>query len=261
MEIDHPPLPSNLNLCKQRLVQVTSLLNKLGLMDVYRKVMAEHLSKGHIEEVPNLQHPWPEEGCHYLPHFFILKDSETTPLRIVFAASTGHVSLNDCLYTGPCLLNNLVELLLRFRFPQYAFIADIQRAFLNIRLQEADRPFVRFLWYKDNDLSKELCVYTYNTIIFGHTSSPMTLAAVLLEHFQQYNDPVAVDLSHKLYVNNLLSGVQAEAEATAYFKKRAKSCKQIILYFVNGQQIRQYHWELGLVQELILGIDKLYGNS
>ena len=218
-KIDHPPLPSNLNLCKQRLVQVTSRLNKLGLMDAYRKVMAEHLSKGYIEEVPNLQHPWPEEGCHYLPHFFVLKDSETTPLRIVFAANTGHVSLNDCLYTGPCLLNNLVELLLRFRFPQYAFIADIQRAFLNIRLHEADRPFVRFLWYKDNDPSKELCVYTYNTIVFGHTSSPMTLAAVLLEHFQQYNDPVAVDLSHKLYVDNLLSGVQTEAEATAYFKK------------------------------------------
>ena len=218
-KIDHPPLPSNLNLCKQRLVQVTSRLNKLGLMDAYRKVMAEHLSNGYIEEVPNLDQPWPEEGCHYLPHFFVLKDSETTPLRIVFAANTGHVSLNDCLYTGPCLLNNLVELLHRFRFPKYAFVADIQRAFLNIQLQETDRPFVRFLWYKDNDPSKEICVYTYNTIVFGHTSSPMTLAAVLLEHFQQYNDPVAVDLSHKLYVDNLLSGVQTEAEAIAYFKK------------------------------------------
>ena len=43
-KIDHPPLPLNLNLCKQHLVQVTSRLNKLGLMDAYRKVMAEHLS-------------------------------------------------------------------------------------------------------------------------------------------------------------------------------------------------------------------------
>ena len=46
----------------------------------------------------------------------------------------------------------------------------------------------------------------------------MTQAAVLLEHFQQYNDPVAVDLSHMLYVNDLLSGVQTMAEATEYFK-------------------------------------------
>jgi len=92
-------------------------------MDQYCKVMEEHLSKGYIEELSDRTQPWPEQGCHYLPHFFVLKDSA---LRIGFAANSGKVSLNDCLYTGPCLLNNLVELLLRFRFPQYAFVADIQ---------------------------------------------------------------------------------------------------------------------------------------
>ena len=216
---DHPPLPSNLALCQQRLAQVTSRLDKLGLMQAYCNVMAEHLANGYIEEVKDLQTPWPEQGCHYLPHFFVLKDSETTPLRIVFAANSGNVSLNDCLYTGPCLLNNLVELLIRFHFPKYAFVADIQRAFLNIKLKEEDRPFVRFLWYKDNDPSKEICVYTYTTIVFGHTSSPMTLGAVLLEHLQKYSHPTAVDLSNKLYVDNLLSGVENEADAITYFEK------------------------------------------
>ena len=127
-------------------------------------------------------------------------------------------------------MNNLVELLHRFRFPKYAFVADIQRAFLDIQLQETDRPFVRVLWYKNNDPSIQICVYTYNTIVFGHTSSPMTLAAVLLEHFQQYNDPVAIDLSYQLYVDNLLSGVQTEVEATAYVKKRAKSFHFIFIF-------------------------------
>ena len=216
---DHPPLPSNLALCQQRLAQVTSRLNKLGLMQAYRNVMAEHLTNGYIEEVKDLQTPWPEQGCHYLPHFFVLKDSETTPLRIVFAANSGHVSLNDCLHTGPCLLNNLVELLIRFRIPKYAFVADIQRAFLNIKLKEEDRPYVRFLWYKDNDPSKEICVYPYTTIVFGHTSSPMSLGAVLLEHLQKYSHPTAVDLSNKLYVDNLLSGVDNEADAISYFEK------------------------------------------
>eukprot|EP00794_Sanderia_malayensis_P001767 gene1767-biopygen1613 len=214
---EHPPLPSNLSLCKNRLTQVTTRLNKLGLMDQYCKVMDEHLAKGYIEELSNLNQPWPEEGCHYLPHFFVLKDSETTPLRIVFAANSGKVSLNDCLYTGPCLLNNLVELLHRFRFPQYAFVADIQRAFLHVKLREADRPFVRFLWYKDNDPTKDICVYTYTTIVFGHTSSPMSLGAVLLHHLEQFRTPVAVDISEKLYVDNLLSGVDNEADTISYF--------------------------------------------
>ena len=230
-KIDHPPLPSNLTLCKQRLAQVTSRLNKLGLMQAYCNVMAEHLAQGYIEEVHDLPQPWPEEGCHYLPHFFVLKDSETTPLRIVFAANSGHVSLNDCLYTGPCLLNNLVELLVRFRFPKYAFVADIQRAFLNIKLQEGDRPYVRFLWYKDNDPSMDICVYTYTTIVFGHTSSPMTLGAVLIEHLQKYSDPTAVDLSQKLYVDNLLSGVQSEVAAITYFEKAHVSTRNIYPFY------------------------------
>ena len=42
-------------------------------MDAYRRVMAKHLSNGYIEEVPNIDQPWPEEGCHYLPQFFVLK--------------------------------------------------------------------------------------------------------------------------------------------------------------------------------------------
>ena len=214
---DHPPLQSNLEICKRRLTQVTSRLHKLGLMDQYCQVMKEHLAKGYIEELSDVKQPWPEQGCHYLPHFFVLKDSETTPLRIVFAANSGQVSLNDCLYTGPCLLNNLVELLLRFRFPQYAFVADIQRAFLHIKLREEDRPFVRFLWYKDNDPTKEICVYTYTTIVFGHTSSPMSLGAVLSHHLEKFSSPVAVDISDKLYVDNLLSGVENESEAVSYF--------------------------------------------
>ena len=188
-------------------------------MQAYCNVMAEHLANGYIEEVKDLQTPWLEQGCHYLPHFVVLKDSETIPLRIVFAANSGNISLNDCLYKGPCLLNNLVELLIRFRFPKYAFVADIQRAFLNIKLKEEDTPFVRFLWYKDNVPSKEICLYTYTTIVFGHTSSPMTLGAVLLEHLQNYSHPTAVDLSNKLYVDNLLSGVHNEAEAITYFEK------------------------------------------
>ena len=203
-------------------------------------VMAEHLTNGYIEEVKDLQTPWPEQGCHYLPHFFVLKDSETTPLRIVFAANSGHVSLNDCLHTGPCLLNNLVELLIRFRIPKYAFVADIQRAFLNIKLKEEDRPYVRFLWYKDNDPSKEICVYTYTTIVFGHTSSPMSLGAVLLEHLQKYSHPTAVDLSNKLYVVNLLSGVDNEADAISC----GKFYKRAILHYVNGLPIQQLYKKL-----------------
>ena len=206
-------------------------------MDQYCKVMEEHLSKGYIEELSDIKQPWPEQGCHYLPDFFVLKDSETTPLRIVFAANSGKVSLNDCLYTGPCLLNNLVELLLRFRFPQYAFVADIQQAFLHIKLREEDRPFVRFLWYKDNDPNKQICVYTYTTIVFGHTSSPMSLGAVLLHHLEKYSSQLLSTFPKNSTWTISFPVLKTSLKRFLIFTKLVPLCLKAISFYINGAQI------------------------
>ena len=47
-----------------------------------------------------------------------------------------------------------------------------------------------------------------------------------LNILQKYSHPTAVDLSHKLYVDNLLSGVDNEAEAVAYFEKAREILKE-----------------------------------
>ena len=55
--------------------------------------------------------------CYYLPHHCVLKDSTTTKLRVVFAASSkfpnGH-SLNDCLLLGPRLQYEVFDIPIRF---------------------------------------------------------------------------------------------------------------------------------------------------
>ena len=64
----------------------------------------------------------------YQTHFYVLKlCSRTTPPRVIFDVNAREVSLNQYLGTGPCLLNNLWNVLLRFRAHQFAFHADIQR--------------------------------------------------------------------------------------------------------------------------------------
>ena len=45
----------------------------------------------------------------------------------------------------------------------------------------------------------------------------MSLGAVLQHHLGQFASPVAVDISKKLYVDNLLSGVDNEADTITYF--------------------------------------------
>ena len=74
-----------------------------------------------------------------MSHHAVCKDNrETTEVRIVFDASAqisrNEPSLNDNLYTGPCLLPYVFDILLRSRIGKYALIADIKQAFLQIEV-------------------------------------------------------------------------------------------------------------------------------
>ncbi|XP_064635803.1 uncharacterized protein LOC135492984 [Lineus longissimus] len=213
---DHPELPNNLETCKSRIKQVMGRLRKLDLIDAYVNVMRENIEKDFVSEISH-ESTADTEG-YYVPHFPVLRDSETTPVRIVFDASSGSPSLNDCLYEGPNMLQDLNELLMRFRVAKIGLTADIARAFLSVRLMECDRKYVKFLWYKDNDVTKEIVPYACNTIIFGNVSSPFALAITLQKHLAAHADsPVAKDMQNKLYVDNLLTGVDTDEEGLAYY--------------------------------------------
>ena len=75
-----------------------------------------------------------------MPHHPVFKKRATTPMRIVFNASskpTDGTSLNDCLFTGPSLTTKL-HILHTFRQGQYAITADILKAFHRIIVNEQD---------------------------------------------------------------------------------------------------------------------------
>ena len=71
----------------------------------------------------------------------VCSDKATTKLHVVHDASskTSSLSLNECLYKGPKfhLLN--LDLLIRFRSYKVALIADVEKAFLMIAVDEKDR--------------------------------------------------------------------------------------------------------------------------
>ena len=62
----------------------------------------------------------------YIAHHDVLSPhSKSTPMRVVFNSSArikGHPSMNDLLAKGPCLLNQLLGILLRFRQGEIGFI-------------------------------------------------------------------------------------------------------------------------------------------
>jgi len=138
-----------------------------------------------------------EEGCkkHYIPHHAVITpDRKTTKVRIVYDASSkarkGCKSLNECLYHGLLILEDLHGLLLRFRTHKVALTADIEKAFLQVGLQPTDRDVTRFLWLKD--LTKpptkdNLQIYCFSRVPFGVISSPFQLGATILLHLTSWN--------------------------------------------------------------------------
>jgi hypothetical protein len=132
---DHPPLPWNEEITKQRtLSTVRKLATDPDKLRMYNNIILEQAHRGFIERVKD---PSKTSGvCHYIPHHAVHKESATTPIRIVYDCSFKHStnpSLNDCLQPGLPLLNDLNGILLRFRLHRYGLTTDIEKAFFESR--------------------------------------------------------------------------------------------------------------------------------
>ena len=172
----------------------------------YNKVVESYVEKEFIEQIPNQ----PVEG-HYMPHHAVFKKSATTPLRIVFNASSKPnegKSLNDCLMTGPSLTAKLHEILLQFRQGKYAVTADISKAFHRIIVHEADRKYLKFLWINLN--SQELLTFQFKVVLFGATCSLYLLQETLHTHLSQNVE--GNDFLDKFYVDNYMNTYDNQAE-------------------------------------------------
>ena len=215
----HPVLPSNFSVCAKRTRSLAQRLAKSPeLLQIYGQIIADQERKGFIEKVDNFNN----KQTHYIPYQAIRKDSDTTPVRIVYDCSckqlAHHASLNDCLQVGPPFLNHLCAILLRFRLYKFGFSADIEKAFLHVQLDESDRDYTRFLWLSNSqDPSSPFQPYRFKVVLFGASSSPFMLNAAITFHLSQYPSSMSTNLLSSLYVDNVVSGCDTEQEATQYF--------------------------------------------
>ena len=134
---------------------MTSQIKKLKkdplILAEYDRVMKDQLSAGILEPVVNVE----TNGKHYLRHHPVVRaDAESTKVRVVYDASAKakktEKSLNACLHTGLSLTPVLYDVLLRMRTYPVMPVADIEKAFLQIAIDEADRDYSRLLWIDDD---------------------------------------------------------------------------------------------------------------
>lgn len=79
--------------------------------------------------------------------------------------------LTTSFFSGPDFNKSLLEVLLRFRKELVALTTD-QQMFYGFLVREDHRDYLRFLWHKDNDLTKEVMEFIMRVHVFGNSSSP-----------------------------------------------------------------------------------------
>lgn len=213
---DNVKLPNNYSQIRHRLTRLTSQLSKNeSLYDKYASNMKMLREKEFVELVPRDKVSAPPGKVWYIAHHGVihkLKDK----FRTVFDCSLkfNDVSLNDVLLQGPDLTNSLLGVLLRFRQGKFAFTADIEKMFYMVKLPESDRDFMRFLWYKDDDIRSEPVQFRLTVHVFGAKSSP-SCANFALRHSVLHNnfggsDIVKYAVLNSFYVDDLMVSMNSE---------------------------------------------------
>ena len=199
-------LPDHSRLCWKRWASLCTRLLKVGnesLREKYDAVISGQLKSDVIEVAE------PQLGLvHFMPHQPVVKPT-TGSLRVVNdgSAEEGNGgSLNQAMHTGPSLIADLAQVLLRFRLHSVPVVADIEKAFLQINLLETDRDALRF-YYGPSEA--ETSQFRFRRLPFGLNSAPYLLNAVIRKHLSDQPATDTIQLLQKsFYVDDLITGVE-----------------------------------------------------
>ena len=248
----HDPLPTNYQLSVNRL---QGLLRRLkqdpNVLKEYDSIIQDQLQQGIIEAIPADEAS--PKAVHFLPHHAVVRrDKSTTKVRVVYDASAksgSSPSLNDCLLKGPKFNQLIFDLLIRFRSYKIALTADLEKAFLMVSVDEADRDVLRFVWVDDawKDLP-DLRVYRFTRVVFGVSSSPFLLNATIRFHLEKYlehNEGLVHHLLRSTYVDDIISGGPTEDEVFDLYTESKK------IFYEGGFNLRKFLTNSPQLQERI----------
>ena len=92
-----------------------------------------------------------------------------------------------------------------------------------MQIHSEDRDSLRFLWVASiHDKEPQIKVYRNKTVVFGVSSSPFLLNAVIRHHLNKYKeeDPAFTrDMIEGFFVDDLVTGCKDTSEACALYDK------------------------------------------
>ncbi|XP_046145575.1 uncharacterized protein LOC123988861, partial [Osmia bicornis bicornis] len=233
-----------------RFTQLERRLSRdLNQRTLYHDFIAEYLQLHHME--PSNPNTIVSSSRYYIPHHAVYKaDSGTTPLRVVFNASsrtsTGK-SLNDCLLIGPKLQNDLPSILIRWRHFRYVYIADSAKMYRQILLDPRDRDFQTILWR--NAPTDPVAEYRLCTVTYGTAPAAYLAQRVLkqLGEDEGASYPLALPvLNRQMYVDDFIFGADD--------RHLALRTRDQLIHLLDRGGFRLRKWASNC-QSLLTGID------
>ncbi|XP_076294567.1 uncharacterized protein LOC143215872 [Lasioglossum baleicum] len=187
-----------------------ALVARPHVRDKYVEFLDEYERLGHMR-VSNRDDRDAKTASYVLPHHGVFRGTgESSKIRVVFNGShrtTSGNSLNDCLHTGPKLQVDLSDVILRWRRYRFAFSADVEKMYRQIRVAEDDQIFQRILWRREPSLPVQ--EYALTTVTYGLACAPFLALRCMrqLAIDEGDNFPRARDtLLREAYVDDILSG-------------------------------------------------------
>nr|XP_054598158.1 uncharacterized protein LOC129163741 [Nothobranchius furzeri] len=216
-------LPNNRAQAVKRLSALLHMFKKRPDLKMHMITFMQGIFEaGHAEPVSS---PTDGQECWYLPIFGVYHPRKPGRVRAVFDSSAKHegVSLNDILLSGPDLNNTLLGVLTRFRKEPVAVAADIEQMFYCFKVRHDHRDFLRFLWFKDNDPTKNITEYRMTVHVFGNSPSPAVaiygLRKAALQEQGENSTEAKQFVLKNFYVDDGLASFPTDAEAIQVLKE------------------------------------------
>ncbi|XP_055308887.1 uncharacterized protein LOC129572810 [Sitodiplosis mosellana] len=184
----------------------------------YVATINESIELGHLVLEKN-----PPIDSHYIPHHAVFKNSTTTKLRQVYNASNKTAngkSLNEQLVVGKIDQSSIFELIMRWREPKIAVIADLEKMYKQIRLNENQQHLQMILWRESCD--EPIKSYKMTTVTFGLKDAPYLAIRSLHEIAQRVKEkyPRAAKAILKcFYVDDYSGGAETVDEALSILRE------------------------------------------
>ena len=213
-------LPDNRSLALKRLegteLRLKSNLDQAKAYDEQMTVMVKMHFCGNLSEneVKNYEGP-----LHYIPHHAVIRpEKKSTPVRIVFNSSSVFQGrkLNDNWMKGPDSLNNLFDVVMRFREREVALVGGISELYHRILILVRGQHVRRFLW-TNLETSREPDVYVYVYVyVYADKPAPAMAQIALRKTAEEskITHPKAVEVITKnAYMDDICHSLDTATEA------------------------------------------------